>query len=245
MKIINNLFNDFHRLVMRIGVGCPIPNMYRICGTLLPINQIISRKLMFVYHLANLPTDTVAGAIFQSQKTSKTGIFGDMEHHLEKMNITSLVVISKWSYKRQVKKYIFDKNKQDLISMAESYKKIDMEEFTNDDFKRKQYFYTMNIEQVRYKYRIDNKMVATIRKNFSNKYRNSSLSCQSCRHLPKNSNNNASNITTNRIPDTQTHVLYECEAFSHLREQLDTRDELQLIQFFKQVVEERTNEGCD
>ena len=129
--------------------------------------------------------------------------------------------------------------------MAECYKKIDMDEFQNDNFERKQYFYTMNIEQVRYKYRIENNMVATIRKNFSNKYKNSSLSCQSCRHIPENSDTNTSKITTNRIPDTQIHVLYECRAFDHLRETLDTRDDLQLIQFFKRVVEERTNEGYD
>ena len=119
--------------------------------------------------------------------------------------------------------------------MATHYKKIDIQEFTKDTFTRPNYFNTMTLENIRYKIRIENSMVATIRKNFSRKYRNSSLSCPSCK-------DKKSNI---KIPDTQVHVLYECEAFSHWREQLDIREDIQMIQYFKWVVEYRIKEGED
>ena len=44
MKILNNLFNEFHRIIWRIGVGCPIPNMYRFSGSILPVNLILPCK---------------------------------------------------------------------------------------------------------------------------------------------------------------------------------------------------------
>ena len=45
--------------------------------------------------------------------------------------------------------------------------------------------------------------------------------------------------------DTQYHVLHECVAFEDLRDQFDTREDSQLVEFFKQVVKRRIENGED
>ena len=67
---------------------------------------------------------------------------------------------------------------------------------------------------------------------------NLTLSCPSC-HKGNNSD------TTPNAPHTQTHLLHYCETFSHLREELDIEDDEQVVEFFKKVVESRTEESED
>ena len=141
------------------------------------------------------------------------------------------------------KKYIFKKNKSDLIVMAQKYKKINQEEFQNDDFLRKPYINTMNLDDIRYKYRIENNLVSSVGENYCNKYRrrNMSLSCPSCIKF----SNNIDSKNTIRFPDTQSHLLHECVAFNHLHEELDVRKDSDLISFFRRIVETRLEDGDD
>ena len=101
--------------------------MYRLCGSILPINIILHKKLNFVHHLQNLPLGTVACDTFEVIKRLKIGIYREVKEHLEKMNINNLEEISKPRFKAASKKYIFNKNKKDLIDMAQRYKKIDIQ----------------------------------------------------------------------------------------------------------------------
>ena len=119
--------------------------------------------------------------------------------------------------------------------MAQKYKKIDQEEFRKESFSRKPYFSTLNLSDIRYRCRIDLKMVDKIRQNFSSKYRrkNLSLSCPSCKHHNNNINDKNTTHTTNKFPDSQNHLLHQCPAFSHLHEELDIKTNEVLIQFFK------------
>ena len=258
LRLLNGLFNDFYRGIFRIGNGIPIPNIYRICGTYLPANIILQRKMNFTFHVANLPVGSLARDLFEIQRTQIKGLYREVKEHLDKLGIESLNAVSKRSYKALCKRYIFEKNKRDLINMAQGYKKIDVHEFENDTFKRKDYFHTLNLEEIRYKFRIENHFVATIRHNFPNLYRrrNMSLSCPSCRKMEPNNrttnhNNNNNNTTTtnntNNYPDTQNHLLFHCPAFSHLREELelDVLDDRKVIQFYKEVVDARIRDGDD
>ena len=62
-----------------------------------------------------------------------------------------------------------------------------------------------------------------------------------------NNINREPNIISDRLrpADTQLHVLEECVAYQDLREQYDTREDSQLIEFFKKVVERRIKNGED
>ena len=50
----------FLRLVLAIGTGCPIPFLYAFTGTKLMFWRVLERKLLFVWHVANLGSDTLA-----------------------------------------------------------------------------------------------------------------------------------------------------------------------------------------
>ena len=74
--------------------------------------------------------------------------------------------------------------------------------------------------------------------------RNMSLSCPSCESTNSNNHNSDQN-TTIKFPDNQNHILHQSVAFSHLGENLSTNNDMELIQFFKQIVETRINKGVD
>ena len=91
-------------------------------------------------------------------------------------------------------------------------------------------------------------MVETVRGDFLNKYRKKSLVCPSCRQ------ENVSQRTTNETVDASVtegpidsidHIKVDCHAFRALRSQYDLRNDKQLAQFFKSVVEQRKERGED
>ena len=246
IRLLNGLYNDFFTTIFRIGKGIPVPNMYRICRTLLPENEILLRKLNFTFHVANLSIGTLARDVYEVQKNKSIGLFQEVEDHINRIGNNCLNDMSKLRFRALAKRYISQKNKQDLVAMAQRYKKIDIEEFQNDSFTRKAYFQTLNLHDIRYKIRIEMKMVATIRQNYPSKYRrkNLSLSCPSCRNMSTTIDQNTIN-TTEKFPDNQNHLLHECRSFSHLTQELDLRKDSDLIHFFKWIVEMRMEEGDD
>ena len=96
--------------------------------------------------------------------------------------------------------------------------------------------YMLNLDDIRYRFRIANFMVPAIKENFSRKYKDKPLSCPSCSDLSPMSE---------KPEDTQSHILTSCQAFSGLRENLDTRKDKELVEFFRKVVEIRVKEGMD
>ena len=243
LKLLNGLFNDFHRCIMRISTGCPIANMYWQCGSYLPQNLILQRQLNFLHHVANLPVGSLARDVHDLEEAfSHDGLLQVCKEHLNNLGVVSLRDFSKWQFKSKVKKYLQKKNADDLVEMATKYKKINYQELACEPFGRKEYFSKLSLENVRYRFRISNKLVSGIRKNFSAKYRkkNISLYCPTCKDTDNNSV-----VSTNRVEHSQSHVLYDCEAFSDLREDLDTEDDGMLVEYFKKVVERLIQDEAD
>ena len=146
-------------------------------------------------------------------------------------------MLSKWQFKKKVQRYIVSKQRTDLLESMKSLKKISYEQCATEEFRRKPYFYTMTISQIRDRFRFSSLMVETVRYNFSNKYRTDSLECQSCKAMTPGSEE------TPR--DTQSHLLTTCPAFSDLRTEYDTQSDLGLVQFFKAVIERRVGNEED
>ena len=119
------------------------------------------------------------------------------------------------------------------------HKKIDHKNWEKESFGRKMFYSTLALESVRLKFKVENQLVPTVRKNFSRKYRNSTFSCQSC------VKDTTSNPSASKPQDSQLHLLLECKAFSDLRESLNTNDDYQVVEFFRKVVEQRQSEGID
>ena len=78
-------------------------------------------------------------------------------------------------------------------------------------------------------------MLETVRGNQPNKYRNSTLRCQSCKNMSIDIQ------TENR--DTQTHLLEVGPAFSDMRGQFDLNSDVGIIGFFKAVISHRIEQG--
>ena len=108
---------------------------------------------MFAFHLSHLPSGTIAHEIFEAQKVSNKGLFAEVNPHLDEIGIVSLNGVTKSQFKQQCKKHIFLKNKQTLLELAPGNKKINFQEFQNDYFERKSYFFHLDLEKVRYRYR--------------------------------------------------------------------------------------------
>ena len=230
-KVINSLFNSFYRVIFRIGTGCPIPNFYWQCGTMKAEFYILQRKLNFLFHLANLSLDSLARNIFDLQEKNSDSVpslFSECRHHLTQLNFQVNRHASKWQWKKLVRRYIEDLNRKSLLDDIKKYKKLDYNDCASEQFKRKQYFFEMNICDVRDRFRISSKMFGSIKGNFPQKYGRDSLECVSCKHL-----NNSVKL------DTQSHLIEFCPAFSDLRDKHDTKTDRGITEFFREVVKRR------
>ena len=234
MKILDDLFNLFYRSLFRIGNGCPKTNLYWQCASLTVDNIILQKKLLFIYHLANLPQDSLAYEVFSIQETQ--GLFGlltENEEHLAKLSFDSSRQMSKWQFKKLVREYIQKQQREILLNNMKSSKKINFEHCSQEKFERKQYFYEMNVNQIRDRFRISSGML-DIKANFPNKYRYE-LGCPSC-----SDTNRGTDRETGTPIESQSHLLEACPAYSDLREQYDTETDLGIVNYFKAVMERRS-----
>ena len=249
MKLLHDFFNTFHRIIMRIGSGCPTSNLYWQSGSLLVHNLILKKKLMFYPHLSCLPRESLAGSVFQIQKTdlSVPGLVSEVNEHIVKIGIPNPSDLSKWQWKALVRKYINHLNKSELLESIKKYKKFNFEQFSKEDFARKPYFYDHNLKTVRALFRLSSRMIETVRGDFPNKYRKKSLICPSCRpelsdkHTKKQTDRDAEEGPT----DSLEHLKWKCEGFKELRSQYNMTDDAQLVEFFENVVSLRKERGED
>ena len=59
LKILLGIYKSFFLTLFRIGSGTPWPNFFWQTGMLLPEDYILQRKLSFVFHLINLPVESL------------------------------------------------------------------------------------------------------------------------------------------------------------------------------------------
>ena len=187
---------------------------------------------MFYHHLANLPRNSLAGEVFQIQlENSLEGIITKCREHVNKMGDPNPTDDTKRTWSNKVKKYIVDKNRVVLLNDIRRYKKLSYEDLSKEKFERKFYFSELDLESVRLMFKIQSKVVPTVRKNFSSKYRNKSLSCQSCKNLNPS--------FSNPQEDTQHHLITECPTFEDIRKNKDMKNSKHLTEFFKYIIQHR------
>ena len=81
--------------------------------------------------------------------------------------------------------------------------------------------------------RVSSGMVMTVESNFKQNYKNKSLTCNSCKHL-------LADIEEEEKPiDSQLHLMESCEAFEDLRKQSDLNSDAGIVSFFKEVIHRR------
>ena len=68
MKKLEKQINQFLKSLLGVGKnGCPIPSLYLETASLKISNQILLKKLLFYYHIATLPEESLAGEFFSIQ----------------------------------------------------------------------------------------------------------------------------------------------------------------------------------
>ena len=167
-KILMEFFCRFFRCLYRIGAGAPIPNFFWQAGLLMPEYLILQRKLNFYFHLANLPDGSLAKEVFTKQKEdSLGGLVKEIQEHTDKLGDPTS--FSKQMWKKMIIAYIKAKNKEDLLKMVSNYKKLDYMQWKDEEFERKEFFQTLDLEGIRWMMRITSGMVNTIHGNFKQK----------------------------------------------------------------------------
>ena len=107
-----------------------------------------------------------------------------------------------------------------ILKEIKSYKKIDYNTLSREDFETKSYITEMLPSDARLRFKIASQMVPNIKMNFKNdpKFKSELYKCDLCQEL-----------------DTQEH-LRVCKGYSHLRDGKDLMNDLDLVTFFKEVL---------
>ena len=136
-------------------------------------NYILKLKLNFLHHLINLPPGSLGKEFLDLQINDKSlgGIYYECEEHLMKLGNPNLTSISKARFKRMVRNYIDDKNRQDLLEDIKQYKKLSYEKLKDEKYERNPYFHTLNLEETRVRFRVSNNMVQHFRKSYPRKFK--------------------------------------------------------------------------
>ena len=135
-------------------------------------NIILRKKLLFVHHLANLSPEALGRQVYdrQVENSLENTLHQECKEHMEHMGVTNLREISKWQYKRIVKKYIHNKARNELLNDIRGYKKLNYEELSSEPLERKSYLSTLSLENARMRFRVSSSFVQGVRTHFSRKY---------------------------------------------------------------------------
>ena len=184
MKLLDNFCNEFFQKFFRVSSGCPIANLYWQTGFLKVGMMILERKLNFFHHVSNLPEDSLAKEVLMIQREKNLpSVFKEIEDHLNKVGAEEVQFVSKTVWKKRIKRYVRELYRNQLLEDIKKYKKLNFEECEKEEFKRKEYFNTLDLEGVRLKIKLTSKVVPTVRTHFKRKYRDKSLRCPSCRNF--------------------------------------------------------------
>ena len=234
IKQLENIQLRFYRTLFAVGSGCPLPIIYWDTGGILMKYRILKQKLLFYHHLANLPTNSLAGEIFQVQKRMNLpGLVKECEKFLAQEGVFDVTKYSKQQWKTFIKNLIRQKNEQELLTNMKKYKKLDIADFKDENCKEKEYLSSMYLTQARLNFKIRAKMTPTVQMNFMSdqKFSNNLWSCVGCQSVSQTGK-------VKRMMDSQAHILL-CSAYKDLRKDKELTNEKDLVDYFSLVIKRR------
>ena len=173
---------------------------------------------------------------------SLPGLYLEMEEHLIALGVKNLKNMSKYSYKRKVRAYVKQKDREELLNEIRGYKKLDVERLSGESFERKSYFDTLNLDDARMRIRIEARLVPTILGNYPSKHRRrgKSLACPMCLisdEMEKGSTAPRESSPPSPPLHSQSHLLSgQCEGVRDLLDDCEPRDDQSLVTFFRRVM---------
>ena len=156
-----------------------------------------------------------------ADRAGYSGLLQKYQSLCSELDLPSPAKTSKLTWKRLVKKAIFEKNKKELLDQVESkYKKLDYEKLKEEKFEMKEYVKSMRMNDGRLNFQIRSKMVKNIAFNYSSdpKFSSQLWHCTHCDRM-----------------DSQSHVL-TCESYKYLREGKDLSSDQDLVKYFRDVL---------
>ena len=183
------------------------------------------KKLLFVHHILSLPDTAVAKEVDLVQKEKGyPGLASEADAFLQRLDIPlDPTCFSKAGWKKEILARIHRKNKEELLSQIRSYKKLDVEKLSAEEYGAKGYLSSMKVSEARTFFSARSSMLSTVQYNFKNNnaYKANEYKCK-CGEL-----------------DTQTNLL-TCRLYSHLREDLNiSHSDTDLVRYYQGVIRER------
>ena len=227
LDMLDNMQFMFLRYLFKTPRTCPKPALLWESGAMQMSHRIAIRKLMFLHHLTNLPSNSLAYEVKQVQeKLAYPGLIKECNDLIECYGLPEPHGLSKNTWKCQVKRSVRIKSRIDLLDSIKRYSKIDAKQLLKEEYKMKSYILALNVPDARLKFALRAKMLRSVKMNFKGvkEYANCNWECDTC-----------------NVPDTQEH-LFECKAYSNLRNGKDLRNDKEIVDYVRQIVVLRSSD---
>ena len=167
MKMLSDLQSDFFRAVFCIGKGCPLGILYFDTKGTLMQNRIIKKKLLFEFHIENLPFHSLANEVYSLMKSHDLpGLYQECKELRSELGLGSISNYTKKQYKLAVSSKLDEKNHREILDILKQYKKINYDEIKDETFEVKSYLKSLSLPQARLRMRLRAGMVGSVKFNF-------------------------------------------------------------------------------
>ena len=160
------------------------------------------------------------------------GLLQECNEFLINTGVVDIKIFTKKQWKTCINRKISEQNEKEILTMMNSYKKIDAEDYTNESCKIQPYLKALNSKDARLRFKLRAKMTPTVKMNFMSDpiFSENLWTCDGCPEA---------NIL-DRCRDTQSHIL-TCEGYSDLRINKDLDSDKGLVDYFDAVLKRRLN----
>ena len=227
---LEDLQNSFYRNLLNVQFTTPKPALiWEVAGMKIKY-RIMMSKILFLHHIINLDSGSLAKQIQNSQQINQTpGLTTEVLGFIEELNLPNCLEIkfTKAKWKNIVKKAIHKANESEIRQSMEPYKKIKHLNVVEEKFECKEYLSTLPLEKARTMFKHKYKMTEMVKMNFKNdqKYANLLWRCSSCSNQ-----------------DTESHLLW-CPGYTDLRKGLNLNDDSDLCSYLQKIFAVRCKEN--
>ena len=187
--------------------------------------RVEEKKLLFLHHLISLPDSSRAKQFYVQQKlNSFPGLVLECKQLMSKYELDDITEVqslpTKITWKKQVQAKIKAFCEEQLkTEIRDKYSKLDNIDIENENFESKAYLKELDLSHARIKFKLRSRMLE-VKNNFRREHTHAGLECQGCQ----------------TSIDTQDHVLF-CPFFSDLSQDLDFKNDRDLVHYYKKVME--------
>ena len=153
---LEDLQKTFYRYLFATPISTPSPALLWETGGLTMRNRINMNKIMFFHHLMSLDESAVASRVARvADRAGYPGLMREYQSLCSELDLPSPAKTSNLTWKRLVKKAIFEKNKKELLYQVESkYKKLEYEKLKEEKYEMKDYVKSMRMNDGRSNFQI-------------------------------------------------------------------------------------------